>query len=126
MQSSPVNTICHYMTRLYLKTNSNVTLMTLKFDRQLEIFMDIKQAVYACKMSRWFKALKIQEVREPLKLFKSFKKVSSTPPTGNTNEENLSHVTGISFNNELWDRRQIDMYRRQVETHMLYAVFSSG
>ena len=57
------------MTRLYLKTNSNVPLMTLKFDQQLEIFMDIKQAVYACKLSRCFKALKRQEVREPLKLF---------------------------------------------------------
>ena len=109
--------------------------MTLKFARQLEIFMDIKQAVYACKLSRCFKALKRQEVREPLKLFKWFKEVSSTstPSTGNTNEENLSHVTGISFNNELRDRRQTDMYptnrfdgRRQVETRMLYAVFSSG
>ena len=39
------------MTQLYLKTNSNVTLMTLKFDQQFEIFMDIKQPLHACKLS---------------------------------------------------------------------------
>ena len=98
------------MTRLYLKTNSNVALMMLQFDQQLEIFIEIKQAVYACQLSRCFKALKIPEVREPLKLFKSFKNASSTPPTGNTNEENISHVRGISFHNELRDRRLTDMY----------------